>query len=153
MKSLLSFLAFLLIFQITDAQKLRDRPEISIHTKFLLELAPKDSSKFDYKILKTEPFSADINMDSSVLVLHDTLKTNKVQGIFTTGIFGNKTATLWFIKTENDSPLDYQLFIRQKGKGRLKETSTLPISKLPNVEIWQDQIISLKISDFTKISF
>ena len=151
MKFIFSILIFFFFANVVCAQKIADKPEIKIHTKFTLELITKDSTKFDYRILKSEPYKVTNDSDSARKALNDNLEINQVQGVFTTGYFGNKIVTLLVIKTGNDDPLDYRLFIRRSGKRKFKKTSTITISQLPNVEIWQEKLTSLKILDFKKL--
>ncbi len=153
MKFTFSILGFFLFANAVCAQKITDKPEIKIHTKFTLELIRKDSTQFDYRILKTEPYKG--NEDSNYIQkeLNDSLEFNQVQGIFTNGNFGSRKATLLVIKTGNENPLDYNLYIQRNGKRKFKKTSTINISQLPNVEIWQEKLTSLKILDFKKIPF
>lgn len=153
MKYIFPFLVFIFFANVVNAQKIDKKPEIGINTKFTLELIPKDSTKFDYRILKSEPYTNNKESDSARKALKDSLEFNQVQGVFTTGYFGNKIVTLLVIKTGNDNPLDYSLYIKRNGKRNFKKTSTINISQLPNVEIWQEELTSLKILDFKKVPF
>ncbi|MDC9722342.1 MAG: hypothetical protein PSN34_06160 [Urechidicola sp.] len=153
MKFILPFLVFIFFANCLNAQKIDKKPEIIIHTKFTLELIPKDSTRYDYRILKSEPYSNNKDSDSARITLNDSLEFNQVQGIFTTGYFGNKIVTLLTIKTGSDNLVDYNLYIKRSGKRNFKKTSTINISKLPNVEIWQEELTSLKILDFKKVPF
>lgn len=153
MKFILSFLTFIFFANIVSAQKLDKKHEIKIHTKFTLELTKKDSTNFDYRILKSEPYKGNKDSNSIQKELNDSLEFNQVQGIFTNGNFGSRKVTLLVIKTGNENPLDYNLYIQRSGKRKFKETSTINISQLPNIEIWQEELTALKILDFKKVQF
>ncbi|WP_034042561.1 hypothetical protein [Wocania ichthyoenteri] len=151
MKFIFSILGFFLFANVVCAQKIADKPELKIHTKFTLELITKDSTQFDYRILKSEPYKSDNDSDSARKALDDSLKFNQVQGVFTNGNFGSRKATLLVIKTGNENPLDYNLYIQRNGKRKFKKTSTINISQSPTIEVWQEELSSLKILDFKKV--
>lgn len=152
MKFLFPFFIFISLSLDVSAQ-LSEKPEIKIDTKFTLELMPKNSLEFDYRILKSEPYNNNKDEYSARKALSDSLKPNQVQGVFTTGYFGDKLATLLIIKTGNERPLEYNLSIKRNGKRKFKKTSTIAITTVPNIEVWQEKISSLKFSNFKRMPF
>lgn len=150
MRYALFILTFLIISQISRSQEWENLNIISINTKFKLELVKIDSFEYTYNIISKEPFIGELNSDSAHLLLNDALNSNEVQGIFGYGNFGNSKNTILIVKSGNDSPLSYELFIDIKGK--FVNTSTVPIHYgIPSLEIWPGYINSIKISGFRKV--
>jgi hypothetical protein len=152
MRYTLFILTFFLFSQILKSQAPEISDVISINTKFKLELIKIDSIDYVYKIVSKEPLNGELDSDSARLQISDSLSINEVQGIFGYGNFGNSKSTMLIVKSGNDSPLNYNLFIDIKGKGKFVNTSTVPIHDgIPSLEIWPEYIYSIKISGFSKV--
>ena len=152
MKHFIILLILLLFSLVSFSQKLKNIKGISLGTKFKLKLIERDSGRFAYKIISEIPFEKEFDSNTARKLLDDTLKSNEVQGIFGIGKFGDSKKVLLLIKSGYKEQLDYDLFIDVKGKGRYKETSTLPLGvEYPSVEMWPYYIYSIKIKSFQLI--
>lgn len=132
------------------SQKLDDFPTIPIQSKFTLKLIPNNFGGFNYNLLEIESIDSDLNLGEANTLLSNNLPKDEVQGVFGIGDFGNTKSTLLIIKTGNDNFLDYELFIDIKNNGKYKQTSTTPIYNFPSLEVWQNQIYSIKIKNIKK---
>jgi len=152
MRILISITCIILFFtSVSEGQEVKELESIKLNTKFLLRLTATSSSEFSYEIISRSPFNETIQSSSINSYLADSLGTNEVQGILTTGYFGSYKSILLAIKSGLEAPLDYDLFIDVKGNNKFKKTSTVTInSAYPSLEIWQDYIHSAKISGFRK---
>jgi hypothetical protein len=152
MRRLISIICTLLLFtSFSKAQELKELDAIKLNTKFLLRLTPTNASEFSCEIVSVTPFNESIESSSIRSYLEESLGINEVQGILTTGYFGNQKCILLTIKSGLAFPLDYELFIDGKGNNKFKKTSTVAIyPEFPTQEIWQQPIYSIKISRFKK---
>jgi len=152
MRALISIISIILFFtSVSTAQELKEVKAIKLNTKFLIRLTATNSSEFSYEIISTTPFNEAIQSSSINSYLDDSLGTNEVQGILTTGYFGSYKTILMVIKSGLEAPLDYDLFIDEKGNNKFKKTSTVTIhSAYPTLEVWQEYIHSAKVSGFRK---
>lgn len=152
MRILPSIFVVVLCVSVADAQKLNDIDAININTKFTLELTPESSNNHSYKIVSTEPFEQKVKMSSAFSLLDKNIESNQIQGILTIGTFGSQRSVLLVMKNGHENPLQYELLIDVKGKGKFKKTSTHPLNpSIPSTEIWPYYIHSVKIASFQEI--
>lgn len=152
MRILTILLASILMTTVSRGQKLKDIEAIKLNTKFILELTKNGSNELDYKIVSTEPFEGEIQMGSAFKLLDENLEINRIQGILAPGTFGSRMSILLVMKNGLDKPLQYELMIDEKGKGKYMKTSTNALSpNIPSIEIWPYNIHSIKIVSFKEI--
>lgn len=151
MRILATFLFFILFVPFVNGQKLKNIEAIELNTKFTLELTSDGSNNYSYKIISNEPFVDEIKSSSIPSFFDENLKTNQIQGIIAIGTFGAQRNVQLIMKSGNEFPLQYQLFIDIKGKETFKKTSAISlIPGIPANEIWSHNIHAIKISNFQK---
>ena len=130
MRTLISITSIILFFtSVSEAQELKEFEAIKLNTKFLIRLTATSSSEFSYEIISSGPFNETIESSSIHSYLDDSLGTNNIQGILTTGYFGSHKSILLAIKSGLEVPLDYDLFIDVKGNNKFKKTSFKPFHR------------------------
>ncbi|MEQ8476144.1 hypothetical protein [Fulvivirga sp.] len=131
---------------------MKDIEAIKLNTKFILELTKDGSNNFTYEIVSTEPFEDELQMGSAFKLLDENLTNNRIQGILAIGTFGSRRSILLVMKNGLEKPLQYELMIDMKGRGKYKKTSTNPLTpSIPSTEIWPYNIHSIKIVAFKEI--
>ena len=152
MKKLTVLLASMLLTAAVQGQKWKDIDAIPLNTKFVLELTGDDRNDLSYQVVSSQPFKGELKMGDLPNVFDKEPAHNQVQGIFAIGKFGSRKNILLVMKSGLDQPLQYDLAIDTKGRGKYKKTSTQPLSNnMPSTEIWPYHIQTIKIASFQEI--
>ncbi|MBN2518884.1 MAG: hypothetical protein JXB17_00125 [Bacteroidales bacterium] len=138
-------------------ENLVDTYSFFLGSKFSLELYPKDSINFDYRIINYEPFEEIIELFEADSIFSDTIINGSIEFIFCIGKTGTgeKDAdykTVLKIRNNTEYPLKYFADIKIWNTDSFTNTNVVDL--LPNVkttEFWPYKIDLIGLYGFKRI--
>jgi hypothetical protein len=122
---------------------------IEMNTKYTLELQTEDSVSYTFKIVSKEPFTQEIEWSNARNYLDSVPLSNQIQGILTSGKFGNRTNTILLIQSGLEKSISYKLKIKVPQKRKPIKTSVVDLlTNVPSTELWPYMIEYVQFSDF-----
>jgi len=110
-------------------------------------IAKGPDQKYMLTLVTSKTVDGMIDRDSDFL--KDKVDSNQVKIAFGMGKFGDKTTTLLIIKSGLPRSLKYSAKIKYAGRSRFVNTDVnMIISNVKSMEIWQNDISEIMLSDF-----
>ena len=164
MKILNRAIVFLIVIKFTligisqnTQENLLDAYSFFLGSKFSLELLPKDSINFNYRVINYEPFEEIIELYASDSIFNDTILNRSIEFIFCIGKTGTgekDTDYKTVLKIRNNTEYSLKYFADIKIWNTDSFTNTDVVDLLPNVkttEFWPYKIDVIGLYGFKKV--
>lgn len=161
MKKIITLL-ILTVSLTVNAQELPTKPRngfaFQIGSKFTIKLHPKDSLRFDYSLIKFEPFEEIIDIWENDDLFTESGEDGTIDFYFCLATRGKNEKereknmkVLLLMKNRTQYSLDYSSDIQTKEDGEFEKTSNVGThSKVKSIEMWPYMIYNIALSDFRK---
>jgi hypothetical protein len=160
MKHFLLVVGLLTIHMIGYTQELPSKPAdgyaFPIGSKFTIKLYPADSTKFQYSIIKFEPFKEIIDTWENDSLFKETGEEGTIEFYFCLSTSGDNDRekeknrkVLLLIKNRTEYSLKYNSDIQVQKNGEFEETSNVGILPgIKGIEMWPYMIHKIRLKGF-----
>jgi hypothetical protein len=124
---------------------------LKIGTAATYQLSKASGKKFTLTLIDTKTIDQPVEQDD---LLKDKVDTNMIKVAFVKGKFGDRPAILLMLKTGRTGMIKYSAKIKYAGRSKFVNTDVnMIIGNVKTMEMWQNDISEIQLSDFEEGSY